>query len=83
MRWVVVTRGPRGARAYGDKEILEEQAPKVTVVDSTGAGDVFAAGLVHGLATRSPMSRALKTAVAWGSVSVGYEGTLPPASFPG
>ena len=50
--------------------------------DSTGAGDVFAAGLVHGLARGWPMRRVLETAVAWGSASVQYEGTVPPPGFP-
>ena len=38
-RWIV-KRGPRGAR-FGDEELAARQA---TVVDTTGAGDAFAAG---------------------------------------
>jgi ribokinase len=81
LQWMVVTHGPDGAIAYGDGSRIEERAPRVEVVDSTGAGDVFAAGLVHALAGGQGMERALKTAVKWGAVSVGYEGTIPPVDF--
>ena len=49
----------------------------MVAVDSTGAGDVFAAGLVHALAGGAPMETALVTAVAWGTAAVECEG-LPP-----
>jgi sugar/nucleoside kinase (ribokinase family) len=81
LQWMVITHGPDGAIAYGDGKWIEERAPRVDVVDSTGAGDVFAAGLVHALASGQMMERALKVAVKWGSVSVGYEGTIPPKDF--
>ena len=45
-------------------------APEVEVVDTTGAGDVFAAGLVHGLVEGRAMVEALRTAVAWGVAAV-------------
>jgi ribokinase len=81
LQWVVVTLGHRGAAAYGDGECLEETAPTVEVLDSTGAGDVFAAGLLHALAAGHGMQAALATAVAWGSASVRYESTVPPEDF--
>jgi len=82
LEWMVVTEGPRGARAFGAHRALEQAAPRVNVVDSTGAGDVFAAGLAHGLARGVPMREILATAVAWGAASVQYEGTMPPPGFP-
>ncbi len=82
LQWMVVTHGPEGARAFGENAVLECPAPRVPVDDSTGAGDVFAAGLVHGLALGLPMEQVLETAVAWGSASVQYEGTVPPPGFP-
>jgi sugar/nucleoside kinase (ribokinase family) len=39
-------------------------------VDSTAAGDVFAAGLVHALVLGRPARAALETAVAWGAATV-------------
>lgn len=82
LEWMVVTEGPGGARAFGAGRVLEQAAPRVEVLDSTGAGDVFAAGLAHGLARGAPMPEVLATAVAWGAASVQYEGTVPPPGFP-
>jgi len=72
---VVVTRGPRGAEAFGATERIAVPAPAVSpVVDSTAAGDVFAAGLVHGLALGRPTRATLETAVAWGAAAVACPG---------
>jgi len=70
LRWVVVTRGEHGAAAWSAEGSLSVPAPVVQVVDTTGAGDVFAAGLVHALALGRPMPEALQTAVTWGSATV-------------
>lgn len=70
LRFVVVTRGARGAEAFWDSGTLTVAAPSVAVVDSTAAGDVFAAGLVHALAQGRPTPLALETAVAWGASAV-------------
>jgi len=49
--WVVVKRGRRGCFAVGpDGAEIAVPAPAVDVVDTTGAGDAFNAGLVHALA---------------------------------
>lgn len=74
LRWVVLTRGPGGALAFGEDQRLVEPAPAVTAVDTTGAGDVFAAGLVHSLVEGRTMADALRTAVAWGAASVACAG---------
>nr|VFK41372.1 MAG: Sugar or nucleoside kinase, ribokinase family [Candidatus Kentron sp. TC] len=77
LEWVVITHGAAGATAYGDGVSLWETAPRVPVKDSTGAGDVFAAGLAFALARGWKMQGALKTAVSWASASVRYYGTVP------
>ncbi len=74
LQWVVVTRGAHGAEALRPGECLSEPAPAVEVMDTTGAGDVFAAGLVHALVLGRPMAEALRTAVAWGSATVASPG---------
>jgi sugar/nucleoside kinase (ribokinase family) len=70
LRSVVVTRGAEGALAIHGKERLRVPAPEVEVVDTTGAGDVFAAGLVHGLVAGRAMAEALRTAVSWAVAAV-------------
>lgn len=74
LRWVVVTRGPRGAEAFGAERRVVAPAPTVAVVDSTGAGDVFAAGLLHALSGGVPMESALRTAVTWGAAAASSPG---------
>nr|VFK57611.1 MAG: Sugar or nucleoside kinase, ribokinase family [Candidatus Kentron sp. TUN]VFK57723.1 MAG: Sugar or nucleoside kinase, ribokinase family [Candidatus Kentron sp. TUN]VFK65835.1 MAG: Sugar or nucleoside kinase, ribokinase family [Candidatus Kentron sp. TUN] len=77
LEWVVITSGATGAIAYGDGVLFKEIAPRVHVKDTTGAGDVFAAGLAFALSRGEDMPAALKTAVSWGSASVRYYGTVP------
>ena len=48
-RLVVITRGDRGAIAIQGKEVVECKIHKnLKIVDLTGAGDLFAAGFLHG-----------------------------------
>ncbi len=70
LRWMVVTCGARGAEAHRAGERLHVPAPAVEVVDTTGAGDVFAAGLVHALVRGRAIADALRTAVSWGAATV-------------
>jgi len=65
---------PARGRAFGASERVAVPAPAVPVVDSTAAGDVFAAGLVHGLALGRPNRAVLETAVAWGAATVACPG---------
>ena len=77
LRAVVVTRGPAGAEAFLSDRRVHVPAREVVAVDSTGAGDVFAAGLVHALAGGAALEAALVTAVAWGTAAVECGG-IPP-----
>ena len=46
---VVVTRGEKGAVAVNGEEIFESDIKKnLKIIDLTGAGDLFAAGFLHG-----------------------------------
>ena len=46
---IVITRGEKGAIAINGKEIFENNVKKnLKIVDLTGAGDLFAAGFLHG-----------------------------------
>ncbi|MDA7473671.1 adenosine kinase, partial [Candidatus Pelagibacter ubique] len=47
---LIVTRGEKGSIAIKNQEIIECQSkPNLKIVDLTGAGDLFAAGFLHGL----------------------------------
>ena len=47
----VVTAGAEGAYLGSGDELIHVPARRVEVLDTTGAGDCFAAGFLHGLAT--------------------------------
>ena len=69
----VVTRGARGARYAGTDGRFEVPAPAVSVVDTTGAGDVFS-GVLAALWPHEPGSptkrlRALRRACAAGALA--------------
>jgi sugar/nucleoside kinase (ribokinase family) len=47
---LIITRGEQGSIAIKNQEIIECQSkPNLKIVDLTGAGDLFAAGFLHGL----------------------------------
>ena len=53
----VVTRGAAGCVVVTHDELVEVPAVQVkAVVDTTGAGDLFAAGFLHGLTTGADVS---------------------------
>jgi sugar/nucleoside kinase (ribokinase family) len=83
LQWIVITRGAKGAEAFGkDGRHLFVPAQPVTVIDSTGAGDAFAAGLSHALAHEMGMEEALNIAVAWGTAATQHDGSAPGEGFP-
>ena len=46
---IVITRGERGAVAVYGEEVFESEIQKnLEIIDLTGAGDLFAAGFLHG-----------------------------------
>jgi sugar/nucleoside kinase (ribokinase family) len=81
---VVVTHGAAGASLSGRGGTRHVPAPRVTALDSTGAGDAFAAGLVHGLAGGLEVVRAVEIAAAWGAECARWrQSVLPAEAVPG
>jgi ribokinase len=79
-RTVVVTLGPAGALACTSEGDLRVPAFAVTVVDTTGAGDAFNAGLAVGLAERLALRDALRLASATAALACtrrGAQASLP------
>jgi sugar/nucleoside kinase (ribokinase family) len=81
LRWVVVTRGPRGADAFGPGGVVHVDPRPVEQVDATGAGDAFAAGLMSGLLVGMGIEAALRRAADWGARSVATFRSVAPASI--
>ncbi|WP_127125972.1 carbohydrate kinase family protein [Georgenia sp. SYP-B2076] len=70
--WVVVKRGERGAVALGPPgDVVRISAPPVAALDSTGAGDSLAAGVLADLAEGASLPAALTTGVRLASTVVG------------
>ncbi|WP_158045633.1 carbohydrate kinase family protein [Skermanella pratensis] len=81
LRWMVVTDGSRGATAFGPSGPIRVPAEPATVVDSTGAGDVFTAGLIHGLTGGAPIRDAMSIGTRWAALAVTSPTSVPPASL--
>ena len=79
-RWVVITAGAAGARAFSEREVLAAPAAPVQPVDTTGAGDAFAAGLVHALVGGRSMAEALAVAVRFGTEATLWASSALPAT---
>jgi sugar/nucleoside kinase (ribokinase family) len=77
LRWVVLTRGAEGVRAWSADQVLDVTSEPVPVVDSTGAGDVFTAGLLDALTAGADMAAALAHACRWGAITVGLDSSAP------
>ncbi len=77
-RMVAVKRGGRGALLVSADECVEVPAVPVKVVEATGAGDAFAAGLLAGLLEGLPLREAGRLAALCGAractVSGDWEG---------
>jgi ribokinase len=79
-RSVVVTLGEEGAVFSGGESAQHLTAPKVKVVDTTGAGDAFVGALAAKLPTDAPLEDAVAYAVRTGAAAVtetGAQGALP------
>jgi len=79
-RSVVVTLGEDGAVFSEGESAQHLPAPKVKVVDTTGAGDAFVGALATRLADDAPLKGAVAYAVRAGAAAVteaGAQGALP------
>lgn len=72
--WVALTMGEAGCYACGPGFEGEVPAPAVDVVDTTGAGDAFAAGLLVGRLSGWPFERAVRFACAAGAEATTWVG---------
>ena len=58
---IVITRGENGAVAIQNNKIVECEAKKnLKLIDLTGAGDLFAAGFLHGYINKLSLKESLE-----------------------
>jgi ribokinase len=78
MRAVIVTRGADGVVIHDRDGSVAYPAQEVTPVDTTGAGDAFAAGFLRQIAVGGTHGEAIAAGIAWASATVQSPGSIPP-----
>ena len=78
----VITRGAEGAVAVCGKKRYEIPAEPIRrVIDTTGAGDLFAAGFLTGLAHDKPIPDCLKMGALAAAEIISHYGARPETSL--
>lgn len=79
---LVVTRGEHGAYAITGKVRFGVHAqPVASVVDTTGAGDLFAAGVLHGIAAGKALDACLVQGAICAAEVISHVGARPQADL--
>jgi len=79
---LVVTRGEHGAIAIQGSERAQVSAEPVDkVVDTTGAGDLFAAGFLAGISRNRPLEEALRMGAIAAAEVISHYGARPEADL--
>lgn len=73
---VVIKTGEKGCTAVNAKECLHVPAKKVEAVDSTGAGDNFVAGFIHGMLLGCKLKECCDYGTECAALSVQYVGAV-------
>ncbi|AFC85055.1 carbohydrate kinase family protein [Frateuria aurantia] len=72
----IVTQGPRGSVIHADGEVIAiPPAREHKVVDPTGCGDAYRAGLIHGITHGRDWATTGRMASLMGALKVGHPGT--------
>jgi sugar/nucleoside kinase (ribokinase family) len=79
---LVATRSEKGAvaQAYGERAVVAA-SPVAKVVDTTGAGDQFAAGFLSGFARGAPLETCLKRGAIAAAEVISHYGPRPEADM--
>ncbi|GIC79193.1 PfkB family carbohydrate kinase [Moritella sp. F3] len=77
LRYFIITDGQHGAVAYSQSNAITVSAVDASVVDTTGAGDAFASGLIHGLLANQDIAQAMTTGSEWAAIAVATASSIP------
>ncbi|MGE6316823.1 PfkB family carbohydrate kinase [Shewanella baltica] len=77
LRYFIVTDGINGAKVYTHDQVQHVAAIPATVVDTTGAGDAYAAGLIHSLCTSQSITEAMAEGAVWAAFAVATDSSIP------
>ncbi|MGA2696928.1 MAG: carbohydrate kinase [Terriglobales bacterium] len=74
---VCVTRGSKGCALLHGDEYVESPGYQIKVADTVGAGDAFAAGLLHGIGNEWPAEKIADFANRVGALVASRAGAIP------
>jgi ribokinase len=74
----VVTQGAEGVVVHDRDGSAAYPAQQADVVDTTGAGDAFAAGFLHQISSGAPVRRAVAAGIIWATATVQEPASIPP-----
>ncbi|MCL1985695.1 MAG: carbohydrate kinase family protein [Betaproteobacteria bacterium] len=75
VEWLIVTLGGKGSRVYGGRSSNIEIARPARVLDPTGAGDAYRAGLIKGIVAGLGIPEAAALGASCASFCVEHSGT--------
>ncbi|MCL1144242.1 PfkB family carbohydrate kinase [Shewanella gaetbuli] len=73
----IVTDGEHGSTVYQSSSEQHVLAETTEVVDTTGAGDNYAAGVIHGLCNGFTITQAMKEGAKWAAFAVATPSSVP------
>lgn len=73
-----ISSGSQGASLYDKRDKQDINAPKVEVIDTTGAGDAFMSGVIWGEIQDLEPIDTLRIATLWGSYATEMKSSVPP-----
>ncbi len=71
---VIITLGENGVMYYMNNKVIVEPSDKITVIDTTGAGDSFVAGFTSGIANNLSIQNAIKRGIKIASITCKHLG---------
>lgn len=74
----IITRGASGIKLITEKCTEEVGVKSFKVVDATGAGDSFMAGVLVGLASGAILNSAVRIGINWAAAAITEVGSVPP-----
>ncbi|MDB2387375.1 PfkB family carbohydrate kinase [Shewanella sp.] len=77
LQFFIVTDGANGATVYSENAHQTVAALPCNVVDTTGAGDAYAAGLINGLVNNMSVIESMHSASVWASYAVACDSSIP------
>ncbi len=80
-KFVVVTMGPQGSQIITEHETVRVHAEPTQVVDTTGAGDSYAAGVLFGLSQNLPLKECARLGSIAAAEVISHFGPRPLTSL--